>query len=483
MQTKRRERTLQPGWWTLILLLALGLLVFTSMALFSGSFSRTVAVTLTSDRSGLVMEPGSKVKLRGVPVGRVATVGGGAGPVKLTLDIFPDQVKYIPANIQARIRATTAFGAKYVDLVYPSDPSGARIAAGAVIPSQNVSTEVNTVFQNLTNVLQKVDPAKLNSILSALSQGLRGQGPVLGEAITASNQVLQAINPRSETLRNDFRSLKGFSDTYGVAAQDILGVLDSLSTTSSTINANAPGLDALLTSVTGLSRSGTDLLARSKDDLITGIKALEPTTRLLEKYSPVLTCMLLGGRTYLDQGGYDGSGGNGKSVILDVSILLGDDPYKYPNNLPKVGAKGGPGGTPSCGSLPDVGKNWPVRQLITDTGWGTGDDWRANPGIGFPGYANYFPVTRANPESPSIRYPDGNAPGPIPYLGAPPYGAPMYSPDGTPLYPGLPPAPPPGAPREPGPPAPGSEPFTVPVPASVQPTPVPPLPVPAVPSP
>jgi phospholipid/cholesterol/gamma-HCH transport system substrate-binding protein len=221
----------------------------------------------------------------------------------------------------------------------------------------------------------------------------------------------------------------------------------------------------------------------SKDDLITGIKALEPTTRLLEKYSPVLTCMLLGGRTYLDQGGYDGSGGNGKSVILDVSILLGDDPYKYPNNLPKVGAKGGPGGTPSCGSLPDVGKNWPVRQLITDTGWGTGDDWRANPGIGFPGYANYFPVTRANPESPSIRYPDGNAPGPIPYLGAPPYGAPMYSPDGTPLYPGLPPAPPPGAPREPGPPAPGSEPFTVPVPASVQPTPVPPLPVPAVPSP
>ena len=93
-----------------------------------------------------------------------------------------------------------------------------------------------------------------------------------------------------------------------------------------------------------------------------------------------------------------------------------------------------------------------MRQLITNTGFGTGVDWRPNPGIGFPGWANYFPVTRAVPEPPSIRNLFGGpAPGPIPYPGAPPYGAPMYAPDGTPLWPGLPPAPPPGAPKDPGP--------------------------------
>ncbi|NLE78024.1 MAG: MCE-family protein MCE3A, partial [Rhodococcus sp.] len=64
--------------------------------------------------------------------------------------------------------------------------------------------------------------------------------------------------------------------------------------------------------------------------------------------------------------------------------------------------------------------------------------------IGFPGWANYLPVTRAVPEPPSIRYPGGPAPGPFPYFGAPPYGAPLYGPDGTPLYPGVPPHPPPG---------------------------------------
>ncbi|MDX6296047.1 MAG: phospholipid/cholesterol/gamma-HCH transport system substrate-binding protein, partial [Kribbellaceae bacterium] len=67
--------------------------------------------------------------------------------------------------MQARIRATTAFGAKYVDMVYPVDPSPKRLSAGAVIRSENVSTEVNTVFQNLTDVLSKIDPAKLNGAL------------------------------------------------------------------------------------------------------------------------------------------------------------------------------------------------------------------------------------------------------------------------------------------------------------------------------
>jgi phospholipid/cholesterol/gamma-HCH transport system substrate-binding protein len=165
-------------------------------------------------------------------------------------------------------------------------------------------------------------------------------------------------------------------------------------------------------------------------------------------------------------------------------LLFGDDQYRYPDHLPITGARGGPGGKPGCGSLPDVAENFPVRDLVTNTGFGTGIDIRPNPGIGNPFYTDLFPVTRGVPEPPSLR---GRirapAPGPIPYLGAPAYGAPMYAPDGTPLYPGLPPAPPPGAPREPGPPPPGSEPFVVPHPAQMQPIPFSPVPVPAAPSP
>ena len=124
---------LHPGWYTLLLVLTLGFLVWLTYALFTGALRDYVAVTLTSDRSGLVMETNAKVKMRGVQVGRVAAIGiGGEGgaPVSLQLQIDPDQIKFIPANIEAQIRATTVFGAKFVDLVYPENPSSQRLAAG-----------------------------------------------------------------------------------------------------------------------------------------------------------------------------------------------------------------------------------------------------------------------------------------------------------------------------------------------------------------
>jgi phospholipid/cholesterol/gamma-HCH transport system substrate-binding protein len=474
MRRKQREAGLHPALWTVILFaVIIGAFVLTIGA-FNRDFRPYARVTLTSDRSGLVMEPGAKVKLRGVQVGRVASIQAGE-PVRLQLELYPEQLKYIPANVAAEITATTAFGAKYVDLLTPTDPSPKPLRAGAVVASRNVTTEVNTVFQNLVGVLNKVDVAKLNGILTTLADGFRGKGEAIGEATTDLNQVLMAINPRSETVRADFRALKGFSDTYSAAARDIVSVLDSVSTTSSTLSSNAKQLDSLLLNVTGLSRSGVDLLGPNKDNLVHGINLLEPTTRLLMKYNPELTCLLVGAKNVLDFGFLDIAGGkNGYSAVLDVALLLGDDAYSFPQNLPVNDIKGGPGGQPSCGSLPDVAKNFPQRYLVTNSGWGTGMDVRPNPGIGFPGYVDYAPVTRGTPRPPSIRHPGGPAPGPVPgtdgYSSPAPYGAPRYAPDGTPLYPGLPPAPPPGRPREAGPPPSGSEPFVPTVPDGPPPT-------------
>ncbi|BBZ15592.1 virulence factor (plasmid) [Mycobacterium branderi] len=457
-----------------------------AIVLTIGAFNRDLQpyarVTLASDRAGLMMDPDAKVKLRGVQIGRVSSIQSG-DPVKLQLELYPDQLKYIPANVTAQITATTAFGAKYVELITPPDPSPKRLAAGAVVRSRNVSTEVNTVFQNLVGVLNKIDAPKLNAVLSAVADGFRGKGELIGEATTDLNQFLLDVNPRSETIRADYRALKGFSDTYSAAARDILTVLDAASTTSKTISDHARDLDSLLLSVTGFSRSGIDLIGPTKDNLVHGINVLESTTRLLMKYNPELTCTLVGGKNVIDFGFLDVTGGaNGYSVILDVALLLGDDAYRYPDNLPINGGKGGPGGKPGCGSLPDVTKNFPQRYLVTNSGWGTGMDVRPNPGIGFPGWADFFPVTRGKPEAPALRHPSGPAPGPVPgtagYPGPGPYGAPEYAPDGTPLYPGLPPAPPPGQPREPGPPPSGSEPFVPAVPG-IQPTaPLPPPPPP-----
>ena len=434
MDNSPRRGGIDPIWWAPVLLLVVVAISVMTALLFSGTLRRSVPVTLVSDRSGLVMEDGAKVKLRGVEIGRVEAIGTetGAGSAlsTLRLTIDPDSFRYLPSNVEAEIKSSTAFGAKYVDLIVPPDGASSQpLEPGAVLRSRNVTVEVNTVFENLSQLVRAIDPAKLNAVLSAVAESLRGRGHSLGEAITGANNVLLAVNPRMPTVRRDWQLFGQTAQAYSGAAEDILSALDSFSTTSTTIAAHAPALDTLLLSAVGFSRAGVATIGGNQTALVRAMNILDPTTALLMKYSPTYTCLFQGAQWFLDHGGRDALGGNGKSVIMDAALLFGDDSYRYPDNLPKTNATGGPGGKPSCGSLPDVSKNFPVKYLVTDTGFGTGLDVRPNPGIGFPGIANYFPVTKAFPEPPRIRYPGGPAPGPAPaYPGEPPYGAPLYPP-------------------------------------------------------
>src|ERR1700734_1932913 len=406
-QRRPGEHRIPTAWWTLILFAAVGVFLFVTLGAFSGVGRSYVPVTLTSDRAGLVLETNAKVMLRGVQVGRVSQIGSGRDEASLRLEIDPDQIRYIPANVQAQISATTAFGAKFVELEYPPNPSPARLAAGAVLHSENVSTEVNTVFENVVDLLNMVDPLKLNAVLSAVADGVRGQGERMGEATTDLNQVLLALNARSDTIRADWRKLGDLSNTYDAAAQNILTILNAASTTSSTIVNHSSAMDALLLNVVGFAKAGTTLLGTSKDNLVRSVNTLEPTTDLLLKYSPEYTCFLQGVTWYLNNGGYGAWGGaDGRTLQLDVALLLGNDPYVYPDNLPIHAAKGGPGGKPGCGSLPDATKNFPVRQLVTNTGWGTGLDMRPNWGIRHPCYSSYFGATHPVPEPPQARLDD-----------------------------------------------------------------------------
>jgi len=412
-QRRNRVRTskIDPIWWapTLFILVA-GLVALTAGA-FSGKFVPFIPLTLVSDRAGLVMEPGAKVKLRGVQVGEVESIGTDVKAAQLKLKMDPGPFKYLPSNIEAEIKSTTAFGSKYVDLIVPDHPSAAALKPGAVVHSRNVTVEVNTVFENLQGVVGAIDPAKLNAILSAFAQALRGKGDRLGQAITDANDLLLTVNPRMETIDKDWRLFGKTMAAYSVAAQDILSLLHSATTTSATLTENERSLDALLLSTAGFSQTGINVFGANESNIVRAFNMLDPVTALLNKYSPTYTCLFQGAQWYVDHGGRETMGGNGYSFIMDAALLFGDDQYRYPRHLPKVNATGGPGGRPSCGSLPDPSANYPVRSLVTDTGWGAApDEIRTTPWVGNPWWANYFPTTKNPPEPPRFNYRGGVPP-------------------------------------------------------------------------
>ena len=179
-----------------------------AIGLFRGSFTKTVPVTVISDRAGLVMNPDAKVKMRGVQVGKVdvdrepARRHGGAAPGDGSVAAASHPVQRRTSTSHRR-RCSAPSSSSWSP---PDDPSPQKLRAGQVIQSQHVMVEINTVFQQLVQVLDKIDPAKLNETLGAISKAFNGRGEKIGKTLTDFNAFLAKIEPSLPNLSHDIEA-------------------------------------------------------------------------------------------------------------------------------------------------------------------------------------------------------------------------------------------------------------------------------------
>ncbi|MCQ4117789.1 MCE family protein [Rhodococcus tibetensis] len=347
----------------LVLVAGLLAIIVFSLAMFNGAFKESTPVTVTSDRSGLVMEPDAKVKLLGVEVGRVGSVEHVTDGAELKLDMYPDMMSLIPSNAAVEIKSTTVFGAKYVNFVMPEHPAGTHLEAGAVIASDNVTVEFNSVFQHLTDVLDQIEPEKLNATLGAIASALRGRGDELGALLEQSDRYLAKMNPSLDQLQEDLAKAAVVTNVYADTAPELLQTLDNVTATSRTVVEEQDNLDAVLLNATGLADTANTVLTDNEQGLTDTLDLLLPTTDLLAEYSPEISCFLVGLNNVIPLA-EQLIGGNQPGIALSASFMYGQEPYSYPEDLPKVNASGGP----NCAGLPNPDPNVHAKFLVADTG-------------------------------------------------------------------------------------------------------------------
>lgn len=345
------------GLLTIVVIVAI---VITAVGLFRGSFTKTVPVTVLSPRVGLVMNVDAKVKLHGAQVGTVASIESlPDGQAALHLAMDPSQMEIIPANVDVNIASSTVFGNKNVELIPPADPSVHPLKAGQVLSTEHVTVEINTIFEQLVSTLSTIEPAKLNETLGALSAGLTGRGEKFGQTMTDLDALLAELNPSLDNLRHDIAVAPQVLNAYADAAPDLLESAADAARISETIVDTQQDLDRLLLSTIGLADVGTDVLTANRQPITDVMRLLVPTTDLTNEYNAALTCGL-GGLAPLATGPPSPVPG----VLLLQSFFLGTERYRYPSNLPKVAASGGP----QCMGLPNVGFGVRPPLLISDTG-------------------------------------------------------------------------------------------------------------------
>jgi phospholipid/cholesterol/gamma-HCH transport system substrate-binding protein len=342
-------------------------------AQFRGGFTPKTKLTMLAARAGLVMDPGSKVTYNGVQIGRVASVDevqhNGKPMAKIALNVNPGYIDEIPANVVAAIEATTVFGNKYVSLTTPKNPTPQSITPNQVIDATSVTTEFTTLFETVTSISEKVDPVKLNATLSAAAQALDGLGTQFGQSLLNGNDILADLLPRIPQIGYDARRFADLADVYAKASPDLWAFLHNAVTTARTLNEEQQNLDAALLAAAGVGNTGADIFTRGGPYLARAVADLVPSARLLDEYSPELFCTICTIRNLHDVAitAAAALGGNGISLYGGGEIVGGINPYVYPDNLPRINAKGGPGGKPGCWQ-PITRDLWPAPYLVQDTG-------------------------------------------------------------------------------------------------------------------
>jgi len=329
----------------LLLIALIGAFIAVTVLFYNQAFTSVVPVSLHTDTAGNEMTPGADVKVRGMTVGTVRSITTTGQGADLQLELQPDQVGQIPANVTAMLLPKTLFGEKYVDLELPTAPQG-HLASGAVINQDRsaAGVEIEKVLDDLMPVLQAVQPQKLAVTLTAISQALSGRGQELGTTLSSLSQYVGQLNPQLPTLEHDLRALAKVTDTYNTAAPPLLNALTNLSATSQTLVDEKANLQNLFGTLTTASDTLDNFLTANKDNLIQVSSASLPTLNILARYSPEYPCFLKEMVTDANRlntaFGY-GTNQPGLHATIEVSVSRGqyvagqDDPAYADNRGPR----------------------------------------------------------------------------------------------------------------------------------------------------
>ena len=108
-------------------------------------------------------------------------------------------------------------------------------------------------------------------------------------------------------------------------------------------------MQALMAAV-GFGNTGGDIFERGGPYLVRGARDLIPPSKTAGPVQPRTVLHHPQLRTDHAQSRRMRFGGNGYSLNTNTQFLGAENPYVYPDNLPRVNAQGGPGGRRVAGS-------------------------------------------------------------------------------------------------------------------------------------
>lgn len=212
----------------------------------TGQLHRDPEVVVAIPASAGLINGEAPVRYSGVNVGRISGIDSGTESSMVRLQIDADAIDLIPATVTARVVPRTFFGDIYIQLVDdPGRPSEQSLADGAELRADTGPDAVALygVYTRLVDVLDRMQPQKMQVALSALSQALDGRGATVGRIVDRLDSASRTLAPAVQTFLEstpDFRTVLQALDT---AAPDVLATLSSAVNVSQSMVDNKDALN------------------------------------------------------------------------------------------------------------------------------------------------------------------------------------------------------------------------------------------------
>jgi phospholipid/cholesterol/gamma-HCH transport system substrate-binding protein len=231
----------------------------------------------------LDLVPQAAVKVGDVPVGRVREIrlGSDGWTAETVLEVNGDVA--LPANAIARLRQSSLLGEKFVELAPPDDSTaastaGPRLTNGATITLDrtNRNPEFEEIFGALSLLLNGGGIGQLQTINRELSKVMDGNEEQIRSFLGGVNTLMTDLDAHRSDITEALDGLNRLSATLADRHEQVAGALTDLTPGLQSLSDQRTQLVSMLQSLDRLSTVATDVVDRSRDDMVADLRALAP---------------------------------------------------------------------------------------------------------------------------------------------------------------------------------------------------------------
>ncbi|QYG92930.1 MCE family protein [Iamia sp. SCSIO 61187] len=255
-----------------------------------GDDGRIQATAVFDDVADLTT--GAPVQMSDVRIGQVTSIEL-TDDHRVEVRVAVDEDVAVPAEVQARLRRTSALGEKFVELrPLTDDEDAARLADGATIDQAVVVPDVEDLVSSGTELFTSISASQLAVIIEESANSVEGRGPDLALLLTRLETITEGYAARTDTITQLIADIGQLASDVSPEAEAHAEALSHLAETTEILDETSADFLATVRSLTALAVEGADLLVTHFDRIDLGLRALRSATRAVATEQAALARVL-----------------------------------------------------------------------------------------------------------------------------------------------------------------------------------------------